>query len=66
MNNFEFIVLPAYACICKQNTNSRSLDFNMQPEFTALHGEIRGFLNSKQEFEQIRIFKINKYIIKMA
>ena len=38
----------------------------MQFEFTALHGEIEDFTNMKQKFEQIGIFKINKYIFKMA
>ena len=37
MNNFEFIVsLAINSCICKQNTNWKSLTFNMQSEFTAL------------------------------
>ena len=40
--------------------------FNTQFEFTALHGAIHDFTNLEQEFEQIKIFKINNYIIKMA
>ena len=34
--------------------------------FTALQGAIRDLKNLNQEFEQIRITKLNKYIIKMA
>ena len=34
----------------------------MQSEFTALQGTI----HEKQKFEQTRIFKLNKYLIKMA
>ena len=38
----------------------------MQSELIALHGVIHYFVNLTHEFEQIRIFKIKKYIIKMA
>mgnify|MGYP001796384646 CR=1 FL=1 len=38
----------------------------MQSEFTALKGAIHDLTNLKQEFEQIRIIKLNKYIIKVA
>ena len=38
----------------------------MQFEFIALQGAIHDLTNLKQEFEQTRIFKLNKYIIKMA
>ena len=36
----------------------------MQSEFTALEGAKRDLKNLKQEFEQTKIFKLNKYIIK--
>ena len=43
---------------------------NMQSAFTALQGVIlnlrRDLKNLKQEFDQTKIFKLNKYIIKMA
>ena len=35
----------------------------MQPEFTALQGAIHDL---KQEFEQTKILKLYKYILKMA
>ena len=36
IENFEFIVCSASACICKQNTNlTVSKTFNIQSEFTA-------------------------------
>ena len=38
----------------------------MQPELTALEGAIHDLKNFKHEFEQTKIFKLNKYIIKMA
>ena len=38
----------------------------MQPEFTTLQGAIHNLKNFKQEFKQTKIFKLNKYIIKMA
>ena len=38
----------------------------MQSEFTALQGAIHDFTDLKQEFEQTRIFKLNKYIMKIA
>ena len=38
----------------------------MQSEFTASQGAILDFKNLKQEFEQTKIFKLNKQIIKMA
>ena len=38
----------------------------MQSEFTELQGAIHDLKNLKQEFEQTKIFKLNKYIIKMA
>ena len=40
--------------------------FNMKSEFTALQGAIHDFTNLKQEFKQTGIYKLNKYIIKMA
>ena len=36
----------------------------MQSEFTALQGG--PYTNFKEEFEQTKIFKVNKYIFKMA
>ena len=39
--------------------------FNIQSEFTALQGPIDYLKNLKQEFEQTKIFKLDKYIIKM-
>ena len=38
----------------------------MKSEFTALQGKIHDLMNLKQEFEQTRIFKLIKYIIKIA
>ena len=38
----------------------------MQSEFTALYGAIHDVTNLKQEFEQTRIPKLDKYIIKMV
>ena len=38
----------------------------MQSEFTALQGAINDLKNLKKEFEQTIIFKLNKYIIKLA
>ena len=38
----------------------------MQSEFTALQGATHNLKNLKQEFEQTKIFKLNKYIIKLA
>ena len=38
----------------------------MQFEFTALQGVINDLKNLKQEFELTKVFKLNKYIIKMA
>ena len=38
----------------------------MQSEFTALQGAIHHLKSLKQEFELTKIFKLNKYIIKMA
>ena len=38
----------------------------MQSEFTALQGAIHDLKNLKQQFEQTKIFKSNKYLIKMA
>ena len=40
--------------------------FNLQSELTALQGAIPDLTNLKQEFEQTKIFKLIKYIIKMA
>ena len=34
----------------------------MQSEFTTLQGAIHDFTNLKQEFEQIKIFKINEHM----
>ena len=60
-------MLSARECIYQQNTNWKSLTpFNIQSEFTALHSATHDFTNLKQEIEQIRIFKIYKYIIKMG
>ena len=39
---------------------------NMQSEFTALQGAIHDLMISKQEFEQVRTFKLNRYVIKIA
>ena len=38
----------------------------MQSEFTALQGEMHDLTNLKQEFEQLRIFQLNKYITKKS
>ena len=38
----------------------------MQSELTALHGEINDFTILKQEFEQIRNFKTDKFITKIT
>ena len=38
----------------------------MQSEFTALQGAIHDLKSLKQQFEQTKIFKSNKYLIKMA
>ena len=39
----------------------------MQSEITALQGAILDFItNLKQEFEQIRIFKLNNYITQLS
>ena len=38
----------------------------MQSELTALQGAIHDLKNLKQKFEQTKIFKSNKSIIKMA
>ena len=38
----------------------------MQSDFTALQGAIHDVKNLKKEFEQTKIFKLSKYIIKMA
>ena len=38
----------------------------MQSEFTKLQGAIHDLKNLKQEFEQTKVFNINKYIIKMV
>ena len=38
----------------------------MQSEFTALQGAIHDLYDLKQEFEQTKIFKSNKYKIKMV
>ena len=38
----------------------------MQSEFTALQGAIHVITNLKQEFEQTKNFKLNKYKIKTA
>ena len=38
----------------------------MQPVLTALQGAVYELTSLKQEFEQIRIFELDKYIIKMA
>ena len=35
----------------------------MQFEFTALQGAIHDLKNLKKEFEQTKIFKLNKYIM---
>ena len=40
--------------------------FNMQSEFPALQGKMHDLKNLKREFEQTRIFKLNKYIIEMV
>ena len=40
--------------------------FNMQSEFTALQDAIHALTNLKQEFEQIKIFRLYKYTIKMT
>ena len=34
--------------------------FNIQSVFTAMHGIVHDFMNLKQEFEQIRLFKKTK------
>ena len=44
----------ANGCICEQTTSWKSLTFNVQSEFTAL----------KEEFEETKIPKLNKYITK--
>ena len=49
----------------KPRTESDS-PLNMQSELTVLQGAIHDFMNFKHEFEQTRIFILNKYIIKMA
>ena len=38
----------------------------MESELTALQGAVDNLKNLKQEFEQTKIFKSNKYIVKMA
>ena len=38
----------------------------MQSEFTALQGALHDLKNLKQEFELTKIFKLNKYISKLA
>ena len=63
--NFELITSPESECICKQNTNWKSLTFNMHSEFTALHGALQDFTNLKQKVEQIKISE-KKKIIKLA
>ena len=47
LRNFEFIVLLASGCICKQTTKVLNL-FNKQPDFTALQGAIHDL--NKQRF----------------
>ena len=39
-------------------------DCNIQRKLTAMHGALHDFMDTKQEFEQLRT--INKYINKMA
>ena len=53
---FKFTVSPASGCICKQTTNW----IDMKSEFTALQVVISDLTNLKQEFEQTKIFKLNK------
>ena len=67
-NNFKFIRSPASGCICKQTTFKlkETNPFNMQSEFTALQDMIHDLMNLKQEFEQPKPFKLNKYIIKIV
>ena len=38
----------------------------MQSNFTALQGVIHNLANLKQELEQTKLFKLNKYVNKMA
>ena len=40
--------------------------FDMQSKFTELHVTILDLTNLKQKFEQVRIFKLNKYKFKLA
>ena len=61
-NNFKFIISTTSGYICKQTTNP----FNEKTEFAALHGAIHDLKNLKQKFEQTKILKLYKYIIKMA
>ena len=56
----------ASGCICKQNHELKITNpFDMQSEFIALQKAIHDLKNLKREFDKNKIFKLNKYIIKM-
>ena len=68
--NFEFFVLPASERVCKQTTNwikvFKTLLISNLSHWTARRDTWLKDLEARVEFEQTKIFKLNKYIIKMA
>ena len=63
MDNFEFIVWPASASYCMQNTNWKSLTLlTCNLSWLHLQSAIHDFKNLKQEFEEIGLFKTKKYV----
>ena len=65
MHNIELIVCTASASNFKQH-ELKSLTFHMQSGYTASHSAIHDFMNLKQEFEQMGVFKTNQNLIRMV